>query len=91
MLDMNDLSYTNTECRRFVYDMERKGFAVFNYKGRFFYEGPAITCHKHLYHEVIKHTKVQLQHDEMGKTDIVVYPVRNGNSPNVWPHNGAAV
>lgn len=70
--------YTEPDAVRFVNDMQRKGYDVHHYKGRFYWEGPSVqTSRKHGVDldDIIKATRVKLQWDNMG-LDLVVYPVK---------------
>jgi hypothetical protein len=60
--------------KQFTDDMTDAGYKVRPYRGRFFYDGPAIICPREEFEIVQDLTKVSLCHDDMGKTDIVVYP-----------------
>ncbi len=62
--------------QRFRDDMERAGIQVQEYRGRFFYEGPAVVTDEDGWptlQDVIRATEVPLQWDNMG-LDFVVYP-----------------
>lgn len=52
-------------------DMANAGLEVIEYKGRYFYEGPAVIVSN--IQEAIRATQVDVQWDNMGK-DFVVYP-----------------
>ena len=58
----------------FAEEMVASGMAVRQYRGRNFYEGPSVTCEKVDLQEVIRSTSVELQWDNMGKSQYVVYP-----------------
>lgn len=65
------MKYTSPNCIKFVEDMEAAGFEVYHYKGRFFWEGPAVNV-KNL-QDAISNTEVRCQWDDMG-LGLVVYP-----------------
>jgi hypothetical protein len=61
--------------RKFAADMEAAGLAVRRYRGRNFYDGPAVdTDDEHDLQDIIRATTVRVQTDQMGKRDLVVYP-----------------
>ena len=63
--------------QQFVKDIEEHGFEWIMYKGRFFYEGPAVMSDEQSnmknMQEIIRATKVQCQWDNLG-LDYIVYP-----------------
>lgn len=59
---------------QFVQDMKKAGHEVEHYRGRFFYEGPAVKCERDELQDVIRATQVKLQWDHLGRTGLVVYP-----------------
>jgi len=63
--------YTDKSCIKFVKDMEAAGLEVEHYRGRFFWEGPAVRV-DHI-DECIQETKVKCQWDQLGLGSIV-YP-----------------
>ncbi len=74
--------YINRDCNHFVSDMKAAGYEVEHYCGRLCYEGPAVRCTKCQYQSIERATSVQLQSDHVGGANLVVYPVRCGNTPN---------
>lgn len=61
---------------KFVRDMERAGIEYEEYKGRFFYHGPAVRTNEKGFptrQDVIRATKIRLQCDNLG-LDFIVYP-----------------
>ena len=61
---------------QFVEDMESAGIEYEEYKGRFFYRGPAVRTNEKGFptrQDVIRATKVKVQWDNLG-LDFVVYP-----------------
>ena len=61
-----------TDCYvKFRQECEEAGLEVEDYKGRFFYDGPAVRCKD--IQEVIRATTVDCQWDNMG-LDWIVYP-----------------
>lgn len=77
---MAKLKYANETCNRFVRDMERAGMKPYHYRGRFFWQGPAVNVEGKSRDEVARATKVKLQQDDMG-LGLVVYPVESGGAP----------
>ena len=69
------LKYDNKICSRFVKDMENAGLEVENYKGRYFWEGPAVRCSD--LQDVLSETKIKCQWDSMGR-GYIVYPIASG-------------
>lgn len=63
--------YSNTTAKQFVRDCQRAGFDVEHYRGRFYWEGPAVRC-DHV-SDVMAITKVRCQQDSMG-LGAIVYP-----------------
>ncbi len=76
------MRYINRDCNQFVSDMKAAGYEVENYSGRLCYEGPAVRCAKYRYQSIERATSVPLQTDRVGGANLVVYPVRCGNTPN---------
>lgn len=74
--------YSNKECNQFVSDMKAAGYQVEHYLGRLCYEGPAVRCAKSHYQRIERATSVPLQTDRADEGNLVVYPVRCGNTPN---------
>jgi len=66
------LKYENKTCNKFVADMKKEGLEVKHYKGRYFWEGPAVSCND--LQDVMSATKVKVQWDQLGK-GYIVYPV----------------
>ncbi len=58
----------------FSLDMKCAGREVEDYKGRWFYGGPAVFVDESELQDVIRATSVQLQWDELGKSGLVIYP-----------------
>jgi hypothetical protein len=70
--------YEKKTAVRFAEDMLIAGYKVMEYGGRFGYRGPAV--HTDVEHgiglqEVIRATSVQLNWEDLGERDLVVYPV----------------
>ena len=63
---------------QFVKDMERAGIEYDGeYNGRFFYHGPAVRTNEKGFptlQDVIRATKVELQWDNLGELDFIIYP-----------------
>lgn len=77
---MGTLKYDNEEGNRFVRDMEKAGHVVYHYRGRFFWEGPAVNVDRDGRDDVARATKVKLQQDDMG-LGLVVYPRASCGKP----------
>jgi hypothetical protein len=58
----------------FIRNMKGHGYEVRYYVGRNFWRGPAVVVDRAEFHDVIRATFIDLQTDEMGKSDIIVYP-----------------
>ena len=72
--------YSDRDCAQFVVDMEEAGLDVFHYKGRWFWEGPAVQTRVDEgidLQSVVRATPVKLQWEQLGKSDLVVYPVQS--------------
>lgn len=62
---------------QFVEDMENVGIEYEEYHGRFFYHGPAVRTNEKGFptrQDVIRATKVELQWDNLGELDFIIYP-----------------
>ncbi len=80
------MEYKNRECNQFVDNMRKAGYVVEPYYcGRLCYEGPAVRCKQSICATVERATSVQLQH-HTENDQVVMYPVRNHNSPNPPSH-----
>ena len=64
-------TYNNKNYTQFVEDCEMAGLEVQHYRGRFFYEGPAVSCDD--LQDVMSVTKVKCQWDNLGR-GYIVYP-----------------
>jgi hypothetical protein len=64
-------TYTNPDCVKFVFDMEKAGLTVEHYHGRFFWEGPAVRVDD--LQDAMSETRVRVQYDNMGM-GWIVYP-----------------
>lgn len=72
------LKYSSNVCNRFVRDCERAGIDVEHYQGRFFWTGPAVRCpDRDAVHNLMRATRVRLQHDQLG-LGWIYYPVVSG-------------
>jgi hypothetical protein len=70
---------------KFVRDMEKAGYDVFHYSGRYYWEGPAVSTSRRdgiTAQDVIRATKVKLQHDSMG-LDEIYYPVASDEGTRI--------
>ncbi len=65
----------NKNFATFIEDMETAGLDVIHYRGRFYYEGPAVIVSD--LQDALGETKVKCQWDNMG-FDWVVYPKVSG-------------
>ncbi len=63
--------YERPEYRRFVADMQAAGLEVTHYRGRYFYEGPAVAVDD--IQDALSHTTVKCQWDQLG-LGFIVYP-----------------
>jgi hypothetical protein len=63
--------YTNEDHKQFVTDMQAVGLKVRHYRGRFFYQGPAVVVPE--VQNALSKTQVQCTWDNMGK-EYIVYP-----------------
>jgi hypothetical protein len=59
---------------QFTHEAERAGYPVEEYRGRYFYVGPAVRIEEGDLQALIRATTMPLQWDEMGKSGLVVYP-----------------
>ena len=62
---------------KFREDCEAEGMEVEDYRGRFYYEGPAVITSEDGWptlQDVIRATSVKVQWDSMGRDDYIVYP-----------------
>jgi hypothetical protein len=69
--------YANPFHRQFVQDCRKAGYEVRHYRGRNFWEGPAVITDDA--DDVIRSTGVPVQHDNMG-LGYVVYPRAQGGA-----------
>lgn len=60
--------------RKFADDLERMGYEVVEYCGRWHYEGPAVTISASELQDVLRATDVRVVWDTLGKDGLVVYP-----------------
>ena len=67
------MTWKNERYQQFQEDMEKAGYEVREYSGRFYYNGPAVDCDNDEFQEVLSSTKVACQWDAMGLGKIV-YP-----------------
>lgn len=75
---MSKLFYDNDVCNQFVRDMENAGFTVEHYRGRMFWEGPAVrTTRDYDEDDIVRATEVRLQRDDMG-LGAIRYPHQRG-------------
>ena len=63
--------YTVPDAVQFVKDMQNAGLEVEHYRGRFYWEGPAVRVDD--LQDAMSETKVRLQWDSMGR-GYIVYP-----------------
>jgi hypothetical protein len=63
--------YTNQDCVQFCNDMMDAGFELEHYRGRWYWQGPAVRCDD--ISDVMSITKVKCQWDSMGR-GVIVYP-----------------
>ena len=70
------LKYDNELCNQFIRDMKKADLPTFHYRGRWFYQGPAVDV-DHLF-EAMSKTQIPTQWDNLGK-GFVVYPQASGH------------
>lgn len=58
---------------RFRHDLEAAGYEVTQYRGRNFYDGPAVRVGKAEWQDVVRATTVRIQTDELG-LGWMIYP-----------------
>ena len=63
--------YANKNYMQFIKDMQAADLIVWHYRGRFYYEGPAVSVND--IQDALSHTKVKCQYDSLG-LGFVVYP-----------------
>lgn len=66
------MKYMNKDCLQFVEDMENASLEVDHYRGRNFWQGPAVRVD--FLQDALSETKVKCQWDNMG-LGYIVYPV----------------
>ncbi len=66
--------YEKEHFEQFCREVEAAGYTVKHYRGRWFYEGPAVSVESDEFQKMVRATTVELQKDELGKTGIIVYP-----------------
>lgn len=66
--------YKQKNYNQFTKDLENAGYEVSDYNGRYFYHGPAVSCEKNEFQNIVRKTSVRLQWDQLG-LGIIVYPV----------------
>ena len=64
-------TYEKKHYNKFIKDMKKVGLKPYHYRGRFFWEGPAVNVDN--IQDALSNTKVPCQHDGMG-LGYVVYP-----------------
>lgn len=64
--------YSNPQHIRFVKDMLKAGLKPYHYRGRFYWQGPAVNVDD--LQDAMSETRVKVQWDNMGQ-GFVVYPV----------------
>lgn len=69
---MTERTYKNPSCVKFVADMEAAGLKVRHYRGRGFWEGPAVSADG--IQDVLSNTKIKCQWDQLG-LGVIVYPI----------------
>lgn len=58
---------------KFADDLERMGYEVVEYHGRYGYAGPAVKVQSHEFQDVLRATAVRVVWDDLGK-GMVIYP-----------------
>jgi hypothetical protein len=59
---------------QFEQEAEQAGYQVEEYRGRYFYVGPAVFIEAEELQDLIRATTMPLQWDSMGKSGLIVYP-----------------
>jgi hypothetical protein len=54
---------------------DMSNWEVEDYEGRNSYKGPAVIVPRDNLQDIIRETDLELQWDQMGKNDLVIYPV----------------
>jgi len=72
---MKPQDYKNKVCQRFVRDMLNAGLGedLRHYRGRFHWEGPAVSVRD--LQDALSHTRVKCQWDQLG-LGYIVYPIQ---------------
>ena len=70
-IKVDEHDYDSEDAKQFVNDCQAAGFHVEHYKGRFYWEGPAVRCD--CISDIMSITIVRCQHDSMG-LGVIVYP-----------------
>jgi hypothetical protein len=68
------VKWTDPRHREFEGDLERMGYEVVEYHGRYHYHGPAVKVDASELQDVLRATDVRLVWDTLGKNGYVVYP-----------------
>jgi hypothetical protein len=65
--------WKNKRYAQFAEELEEAGYDVYRYRGRFYYDGPAVNCGYDEFQDICRATTVRVQTDSMG-LGMVVYP-----------------
>ena len=68
------MKWTDERHRRFAEDLERMGYEIYEYHGRWAYHGPAVKVEASELQDVLRATPVRVCWDTLGKSGLVVYP-----------------
>lgn len=68
------MKWTDERHKRFEEDLERAGYEVVEYHGRYSYHGPSVKCDSSELQSVLRATLVRVVWDTLGKSGLVIYP-----------------
>lgn len=68
------MPWTDPRHKRFEEDLERMGYEVDEYHGRWHYHGPSVKVDMSQLQDVLRATRVRAVWDTLGKSGYVIYP-----------------
>jgi hypothetical protein len=68
------VNWTDPRHKRFEEDLERMGYEVVEYHGRWAYHGPSVKVNARDLQDVLRATRVRVIWDTLGKDGLVIYP-----------------
>jgi len=68
------VNWTDPRHRKFEADLERMGYEVVEYHGRWGYHGPSVKVDAGELQDVLRATDVRVVWDTLGKSGYVIYP-----------------